>query len=144
MRRVGGSLSVLGLGLLAGGMLFFPIMTLLIFIRLPLAVAGPFVNGCFPIYYGFMLISSVVAGLGFALRLEPKTALTLWCISLLTLWAWFWMIPQMNADLATGNKLAFDRYHRLSTWIDGLELALILLLLLREGVRSAQSQRFRS
>lgn len=144
MRRVGGILSVLGLGLLAGGMLFFPIMTLLLFTRLPLAVAGPFVSGCFPVYYCFMLVLSAVAGVGFALRLEPKTALIPWCISLITLWAWFWMIPQMNADLATGNKLAFDRYHTLSTWIDGLEFVVILLLLMREGARSAHSRKFKT
>lgn len=140
MRQVGGVLSVLGLGLLTGGMLFFPLMTLLLFTRLPLAVAGPFVSGCFPVYYAYMLVFSVLAGLGFALRGARKTALWPWGVSLVTLWAWLWMIPQMNADLALGNKLAFDRYHTLSVWIDGLEFVVMLVLLMREGARSARSK----
>lgn len=135
MRRMGGMLSVLALGLLAGGMLFFPIMTWLLFTRLPLPVAGPFVSGCFPVYYAYMVVFSTLAGIGFALRQETRTALLLWCVSLLTLWAWFWMIPRMNADLAAGNMSAFNRYHSVSTWIDGVEFIAILALLAREGAR---------
>ena len=138
MHRIGGMLSVLALGLLAGGMLFFPIMTWLLFTRLPLPVAGPFVSGCFPVYYAYMLVFSALAGIGFALRSEPKTALLPWCVSMLTLWAWFWMIPRMNADLAAGNMVAFNRYHHLSTWIDGVEFIVILILLAREGARRAR------
>lgn len=143
MRRLGGSLSVLGLGLLAGGMLFFPIMTWLLFTRLPLSVAGPFVSGCFPVYYAYMLVFSALAGVGFALRYESKTALIPWIISLITIWAWFWMIPHMNMDLAHGDKSSFDHYHLLSTWIDGIEFLVIFVMLLREGVRSARAERLR-
>lgn len=138
MQRVGGILSVLGLGLLAGGMLFFPLMTWLLFTRLPLAVAGPFVSGCFPTYYCYMLVLSGLAGVGFALRGEGVTAILPWTVSVVTLWSWLWMIPQMNTDLATGNSLSFSRYHTLSTWVDGLEFAVMVALLMREGVRSAK------
>lgn len=141
MKRVGGTLSVLALGLLAGGMLFFPIMTLLLFTRLPLPVAGPFVSSCFPIYYAYMLAFSALSGLGFVLRGRFRATLILWAISLITLWAWFWMIPQMNADLLSGNMAAFNRFHKLSTWVDGVEFVVVVLLLMGEGVRSAKSHR---
>lgn len=142
MKTLGGILSVLGLGLLAGGMLFFPIMTLLLFTRLPLPVAGPFVSSCFPVYYAYMLVFSALSGFGFVLRRRFKAAAILWGISLITLWAWFWMIPQMNADLHAGQMSAFNTYHRVSTWIDGIEFVLLLVLLMGEGERSAKSQRF--
>lgn len=137
MKRVGGILSALGLGLLAGGMLFFPIMTWLLFTRLPRPVAGPFVSSCFPVYYAYMLVFSALAGVGQALRAGYKAALLLWAICLITLWEWLWMIPQMNGDLLSGNMVAFNRYHILSTWIDGVAFIIIIFLLARDGARGA-------
>lgn len=140
MRRLGGIFSVLGLGLLTGGMLLFPVMTLLIFTRLPFDVAGPFVRGCFPAYYAFMLVLSVLAGIGFALRGERKTALLPWAVSLITVWAWLWLIPLLDSYRLAGNQLDFDRGHTLSVWIDGLEFVVMLVLLIREGVRSGKAE----
>lgn len=142
MKNTGGIISVLGLGLLAGGMLFFPIMTWLLFTRLPLEVAGPFVKGCFPVYYGYMLVFSTLSAIGYAMRWRYKASLILAAIALITIWAWFWMIPHMNADLLLGNKAAFKRFHTISTWIDGIEFVVLLELLMDEGFRSAKSQRF--
>ena len=143
MKRVGGILSALGLGLLAGGMLFFPIMTWLLFTRLPRPVAGPFVSGCFPVYYAYMLVLSALAGVGQVLRASYKAALLLWAICLITVWEWLWMIPQMNGDLLSGNMVAFNRYHILSTWIDGVAFIIVLVLLARVGAHKARSQRRR-
>lgn len=139
MRKLGGILSVASLGLLTGGMLLFPIMTLLIFTRLPMDVAGPFVRGCFPVYYAFMVGLSALACLGFVLRGAAKAALIPGAVTLITLWAWFWLIPHLNADLLSGNHAAFARGHAVSAWIDGIEFIVLLGLLSREGLRSARN-----
>lgn len=134
MKRVGGVLSALALGLLAGGMLFFPIMTLLLFTRLPRPIAGPFVSSCFPVYYAYMLVFAALAGVGLALGASYKAAMAVWAICLITLWEWLWMIPQMNADLLTGNMVSFNRFHTFSTWVDGIEFIVVLGLLARQGI----------
>ena len=136
MRRVGGILSVTGLGLLAGGMLLFPLFTYLAFTRLPMAVAGPFVKGCFPSYYGFMLATSGLALIGYLLRRAAWPALAPGLIIAATLWAWFWLIPQLNAYQTAGNTAAFNRGHALSVWLDGIEFLAALALLIREGAKS--------
>ncbi len=130
--RIGGILSLTGLGLLAGGMLLFPIFTYLAFSRLPLSVAGPFVKGCFPSYYGFMLATSGLALLGYGLR-RSRAALVPGLIFAATFWAWFWLIPRLNAYQAAGNTAAFNRGHTLSVWVDGIEFLAVLALLIREG-----------
>lgn len=138
MHKLGGILSVTALGLLTGGMLLFPIMTLLIFTRLPLDVAGPFVRGCFPVYYAFMVGLSAFACLGFVLRSMAKTAIIPGAVTLISLWAWVWLIPHLNTDLQTGNHAAFAHGHTLSVWIDAIEFIVLLGLLSREGLRSAR------
>lgn len=138
MRKLGSILSVVGLGLLTGGMLFFPIMTLLLFTRLPMETAGPFVRGCFPVYYGFMLVLSVLSGVGFALRGKVKTALGLFVVSLTTLWLWFWLIPHLEVARLSGNHVAFNHGHTLSVWIDGLEFVFLLGLMIRESLITAR------
>lgn len=135
MRRFGGILSVLGLGLLAGGMLLFPIMTYLAFTRLPLDVAGPFVKGCFPSYYGFMLATSGLALIGYLLRRAAWPAMVLGGTFAATIWAWFWLIPHLNAYQKAGETAAFNRGHTLSVWVDGIEFLAVLALLIREGAR---------
>lgn len=139
MRKLGSILSVVGLGLLTGGMLFFPIMTLLLFTRLPMETAGPFVRGCFPVYYAYMLVFSVLSGLGFALRGKVKTALGLVVVSLTTLWLWFWLIPYLEAARLNGNHVAFNHGHTLSVWIDGIEFVFLLGLMIRESLITARA-----
>ena len=134
MRPIGGILSVTGLGLLAGGMLLFPVFTYLAFTRLPLDVAGPFVKGCFPSYYGFMLATSGLASLGYLLRRAAWPAMMTGLIFTATIWAWFWLIPRLNAYQAAGNTAAFNRGHTLSVWIDGVEFLAALALLIHEGM----------
>ncbi|WP_298222402.1 DUF4149 domain-containing protein [Acidocella sp.] len=133
MRRLGGILSVTGLGLLAGGMLLFPLFTYLAFARLPLAVAGPFVKGCFPSYYGFMLVTSGLALIGCLLRHAPWATIVPGLTFAATIWAWFWLIPLLNAYQAAGNTAAFNRGHTISIWMDGIEFLAVLAVLIREG-----------
>ncbi len=132
--RIGGILSLTGLGLLAGGMLLFPIFTYLAFTRLPLAVAGPFVKSCFPSYYGFMLATSGLALLGYGLR-RSRAALVPGLVFAATIWAWFWLIPRLDAYQQAGNTAAFNQGHTLSVWLDGVEFLAVLALLIRQGAK---------
>lgn len=135
MQRLGGILALCGLGLLAGGMLFFgAVMAPLVFTKLPLAVGGPFIRTAFPFLYAYMLLTSCVAGLGYALRRSRAVALPV-LVALATLWSWFWLMPKLDAWREAGNEAAFAWGHQLSTWVFGVELLLVLLLLIREGAR---------
>ena len=139
MRKLGGILSVTSLGLLTGGMLLFPIMTMLVFTRLPMDIAKPFMRGCFPVYYAFMLVFSVLSGVGFALRGKAQAAMGLFIVSLTTLWLWFWLIPYLEAARLGENCIAFKRGHMLSVCIDGIEFVFLLALLIRESLLSARA-----
>ncbi|MBU6448624.1 MAG: DUF4149 domain-containing protein [Rhodospirillales bacterium] len=141
MHRTGSILALLGTGLLAGGMLFFSaVMAPLVFTRLPMDVAGPFIRTAFPFLYAYCLATSGVALLGYALRRSPA-ALVPGVIMLCTLWSWLWMLPRLDALRVAGNHAAFARGHFLSTWVFGLELALALWRLGHEGIkRHSQSQ----
>ncbi|MBU6420198.1 MAG: DUF4149 domain-containing protein [Proteobacteria bacterium] len=137
MRRVGGILSVTGLGLLAGGMLFFgAVMAPLVFTRLPMDVAGPFIRTAFPFLYFYCLVTAGIALLGYGLR-KSRAALVPFAVMLCSLWSWFWLMPRLDAFRLAGNKAAFAQGHHMSTWVFGLELALALVRLGREGARRA-------
>ncbi len=136
MQRLGGILSLLGLGLLAGGMLFFgAVMAPLVFTRLPLDVAGPFIRTAFPFYYAYILATSGLALVGFLLRRLAFSALVPGGTFAATIWAWFWLIPRLDAYRAAGNMAAFNHGHTLSVWVDGIELLAVLTLLIREGAK---------
>ncbi len=133
--RVGSILALLGTGLLAGGMLFFgAVMAPLVFTRLPLAVAGPFIRTAFPFLYAYCMATAGIALLGYGLR-RSRAALVPGVILLCTLWSWLWMLPHLDALRLAGNHAAFARGHLLSTWLFGLELALALWRLGHEGAK---------
>jgi hypothetical protein len=46
-------------------------------------------------------------------------------------WAWFWLIPQLDAMRAAGNLAGFDRGHSESVWLNGAELLAAFWLLVR-------------
>ncbi len=136
MRRFGGILSLAGLGLLAGGMLFFSaVMAPLVFTKLPLAVAGPFIRTAFPALYAYCLITAGLSCIGYALLRRGRAALVPGVAMLGTLWSWFWLMPRLDAWRLADNEAAFARGHDISTWVFGAELFLVLLLLIREGAR---------
>jgi hypothetical protein len=139
MRALGGMLSLLGLGLLAGGMLFFAAVAApLVFSRLPAPVGGPFIRAMFPWLYGYCLICAGMSALGYALRRRLGAALVPGFVALATLWAWLWLMPRLDAWRLAGDTAAFAHGHRVSTWVYGLELAAVLALLLREGARASR------
>ncbi|MGE4481234.1 DUF4149 domain-containing protein [Acidocella sp.] len=135
-RRFGGILSLAGLGLLAGGMLFFgAVMAPLVFTRLPLDVAGPFIRAAFPFLYGYCLLFAGLSCLGYLARRRLGAALVPGFTILGTLWSWFWLMPRLDAWRLADNSAAFARGHDISTWVFGAEFFLVLLLLIREGTK---------
>lgn len=135
MRRFGGILSLTGLGLLAGGMLFFgAVMAPLVFTRLPLSVAGPFIRTAFPFLYLYCLITAGLSCAGYVSLRRLRSAMVPGFAILATLWSWFWLLPRLDAWRLTGNAAAFTRGHDVSTWVFGFEFFLVILLLIREGM----------
>jgi Domain of unknown function (DUF4149) len=136
LMQAGNVVAVLGLAALVGGMLFFgAIMAPLVFTQLPPDVAGPFIRAAFPRYYAFVTVSSVVAGFGLLLRGQSISAIALFLVALVTLWLWFWLIPHLNALREAGNTAGFGRGHRLSVWVNGLELVTGIVVLVRLVLR---------
>ena len=136
MLQTGNIVAVLGLAALVGGMLFFGvIMAPLVFTKLPPDAAGPFIRAAFPRYYAFIVVSSLIAVLGLSLRGAPVSAIALFLVAGLTLWLWFWLIPHLNALREAGNTIGFSRGHRLSVWLNGVELITAVAVLIRFATR---------
>jgi hypothetical protein len=136
MLKTGSILTALGLASLVGGMVFFgAIMAPLVFTKLPLDVAGPFIRAAFPFYYGYMIVSAGIGVVGFLCRREMVSALVLLIVALVTVWLWAWFIPHLDGLRAAGNMVAFNRGHGLSVWIDGAQLIAALGLLVRTAVK---------
>ena len=134
--QTGNVVAALGLSALVGGMLFFgAIMAPLVFTQLPPDVAGPFIRAAFPRYYAFVTVSAVIAGFGLLLRGQSVSAIALFLVGLVTLWLWFFLIPHLNALRLAGNSAGFDRGHRLSVWVNGVELVTGIVVLVRLALR---------
>jgi hypothetical protein len=134
--QTGNIVAVLGLAALVGGMLFFgAIMAPLVFTKLPPDAAGPFIRAAFPRYYAFIVVSALIAGLGLSLRGAAVSAIALFLVAGLTLWLWFWLIPYLNALREAGNTIGFSRGHRLSVWLNGVELITAVAVLIRFATR---------
>jgi hypothetical protein len=132
MRVWGGILAVLGLSALAGGMLFFgAVMAPLVFLHLPLPVAGPFIRIAFPWYYGYCIGSAAVAALGFLLRRELFALVVPATVAAITAWLWLYLLPVLDAMRTAHDVAGFTRGHELSVWLNGAELFAATLLLVR-------------
>lgn len=123
------------LAVLSGSMVFFSlVMAPLIFIKLDAPVAGRFIRSIFPWYY---LLIIVLAALGAALMANQSLglALVLVAVSLLGLYLRLWLLPHINRlrDKQLGGDAAdqvrYDASHRLSVWINGLQLILVFAVL---------------
>ena len=122
--------------LLAGSMLFFSfVMAPLIFVKLDIDVAGKFVRAVFPWYYLLILI---LAGLG-ALTLvafAPLNAGLMLLITGSTAYCRQYLMPQINyfRDRSrageAGTTEIFDKLHRRSEVLNGLQLLAVLAVLL--------------
>ncbi len=137
MLQTGNVLAALGLAALVGGMLFFgAIMAPLVFTKLPGEFAGPFIRAAFPRYYAFITVSAGIAAIGLLLRGAPASAIAMAIVAVVTIWLWFWLIPQLNALRDAGNTAGFNRGHRLSVWVNGVELVTAILLLVRLALKT--------
>ncbi|QPH55966.1 DUF4149 domain-containing protein [Pontivivens ytuae] len=119
--------SSLTLATLFGGMVGFSFLfSPLVFIRLPIEVAGPFIRQVFPAY--FAAVAALFA-LGAVLSLsQPLIAVVLLAMSLLGALNLFGLMPAINrlrdrelAGDATAKK-RFDLLHRLSVAINFIQI----------------------
>ena len=135
MRRGWGSVfATLGLAALGGGMLFFAaIMAPLVFLHLPVGVAGPFIRTAFPWYYGYCIASAIIVVLGFLMRKEWFTLLVPLAVIGITWWLWQVQLPVLDAMRAADDTAGFARGHQLAVWLNGAELFGATVLLVRVG-----------
>lgn len=127
---MGSILAVLGLASLVGGMLFFgAVMAPLVFAKLPKEVAGEFIRAAFPRYYLYMIVSALVAALGFLIRGRPWYALIAAAIAAVTVWLWAGWIPHLNALRAAGAHLKFAHGHQVSMIVNAGQLIVAAALL---------------
>ncbi len=137
MAAAGNILATLGLACLLGGMLFFgAIVAPLVFSSLPPDIAGPFIREVFPRYYAYCAACAGLAALGFLGRGQTSSALVMLLITAALLWAWFWLIPHLNAWRAAGETAAFNRGHEISTWANAAEFFAGLWLLIGGNARA--------
>jgi len=131
------AVSVLGLFAIAalfGGMVFFPaVVAPTVFRSLPEAEAGTFLRRLFPLYYAYMIATSLVAAIAFVSR--PLIFWVLLIVAVSTLAVRQGLVPRLNAwrdaslegDDAAGR--AFETGHRASVVINLVQLVLVCVLL---------------
>ena len=112
------TIAVFALALLLGGMIFFAaVMAPLVFTRLPASQAGTFIRAVFPVYYLYVLATSVIAALALATRWDGAVMAV---VALLTIWLRQGLMPRINtlSDAARSGdsaaKRRFDAAHRMS------------------------------
>jgi hypothetical protein len=134
-------IAVLALALTFGGMTFFSaVMAPLVFSKLPLKIAGPFIRQLFPWYYLSMGATVLVA---LAALLMAAGGSPTWDVALAALvlagfaFAREVLMPRINrardAEMAGkfGAGRRFRRLHLLSVVINGFQLLAVLTALIR-------------
>ena len=136
MRIAGSILLHLGLAALVGGMLFFGVvMAPLVFLHLPIGVAGPFIRGAFPWYYGYCVGAAGVTAVGLLLRREFLALLVPVAIIGITAWLWLYLLPALDVMRAAHDAAGFARGHRLAVWLNGAELLAAMVLLIKRAIK---------
>jgi hypothetical protein len=123
--------------LLLGSMAFFSaVMAPLVFIKLEAATAGAFIRQVFPWYY-LVVIGLAVVG---AFALAPVRSLdAIWLagVAAVGVISRQMLMPRINADrdavLAgdSSRQASFSRLHRLSVWINVVQLIIAAIVLIR-------------
>jgi len=135
MPKTAAILTLLGLAFLTGGMVFFgAIVAPLVFTQLPPDIAGPFIRRMFPFYYAYLTATALLATIGYALRRQRVSMLVSAGIIAVTLFLWFWLIPELDALRLAGNAAGFARGHTFSVWVNFAQLIAALWLLQRAAV----------
>jgi len=120
-----------------GAMLFFAAgVAPTVFQALPIEQAGLFLRKLFPRYYLALIIGSGLAGLSW-LGTQLWAASVCLVIAASTLWVRQSLVPRINQlrdEELAGNEAAgaqFARLHRLSVIINMVQLAALIILLIR-------------
>ena len=116
------TIAVFALALLLGGMIFFAaVMAPLVFTRLPADQAGTFIRAVFPVYYLYVLATSVIAALALAPALATRwDGAVMAIVAVLTIWLRQGLMPRINtlSDASRSGdgtaKRRFDAAHRMS------------------------------
>jgi hypothetical protein len=123
------------LGLLLGGMAFFSfVFSPLVFVKLPIETAGPFIRAVFPWYFLVVAVLFALAAATLA-PLYPGLAVLAACMAILGGLNRQVLMPRINThrdrmiagDTAAGPR--FDRLHRASVGINLMQLAAAALAL---------------
>jgi len=130
------ALGFLSISLLAGSMVFFSaVMAPLIFIKLDIETAGRFIRQVFPWYYLAVILLAALGALLLVWGL-PLNAGLLTLVAVSAVYCRQSLMPAINAhrDLSlSGDKAAtktFDRLHRRSEIINGLQILAVFAVLL--------------
>lgn len=121
----------LAIGITLGAMLFFSACVApLVFMRLQPDIAGRFIRGLFPWYYGFGLIGSSLSALLCA-RTAPGAAGLAFATALGFMFARQTLMPAINAarDASMADTVAARRFERLHRASVALNLVQVVLLL---------------
>jgi hypothetical protein len=112
------TIAVFALALQLGGMIFFAaVMAPLVFTKLPASEAGEFIRAVFPVYYIYVLVTSVLSALALATKWDGAVMAV---VASLTIWLRQGLMPRINtlSDAARSGDLAakrrFDAAHRMS------------------------------
>ncbi|MGD2082907.1 MAG: DUF4149 domain-containing protein [Chromatiales bacterium] len=134
------TLAGLALAAVFGGMLIFSaVLAPLVFTRLPADAAGPFIRAVFPRYYLVLGGLSLVAALALTASAGPfawETAVVA-AVVLAFVLARQGLMPWINreSDLARdgdpGARHRFNRLHRLSVIVNGLQMFAVAVVLVR-------------
>ncbi len=139
-----GSLIALKIGLLAsalvmGSMAFFSaVVTPLVFARLEAAAASQFLRALFPSYHLVVGIGGLMAA-GVLTWVRPVEAVVMAAVGFTAFALRGWLLPAIQRQrdaAAAGDEKAqtrFDRLHRLSVWINGLQFIGAVAVVARLG-----------
>jgi len=125
------SWGALAIGITLGAMLFFSACVApLVFMRLEPAIAGRFIRALFPWYYGFGIAGSGIATM-LCVGVAPMAAALSLATAIGFLLATQVLMPSINAarDAAMTDQAAarrFDRLHRASVLLNGVQVLLLL------------------
>ncbi len=115
---------VLVIGLLLGMMLFFGfVLAPTVFTKLPAEAAGRLIRSLFPHYYAIGFGLAVIAGL---LVVPRPAAGLLFLTAIAFVLARQMLMPKINAARDAGETSRFDRLHRLSVIVNGVQLVALM------------------
>lgn len=115
---------VLVIGLLLGMMLFFGlVLAPTVFAKLPAETAGCLIRSLFPHYYAIGFGLAIVGGLLVAPR--PAAGL-LFLTAIAFVLARQMLMPKINAARDAGETARFERLHRLSVIVNGVQIVALM------------------